>query len=418
MTSVTLRPFPYPFRAALTICSDIDNTADTVEFLAIQQFLNTTSQTEMGRGVGLEIGNSFYFYDKNLEFSYFTGDARAPHVIIDLIRAGYLDVLHSYGDAANSPQQIARALDELDKHGCRLQVWVNHHGSRNNIGGKFDYMLTPSEGDILDSETYHMDRTAQLGIRYAWVGATTRRVGQDARLGRGVSNMWDKSHKYSSALTLAKEGRKWALGRLGDQRFQLHADNRLTRPLRLRNGYFVHEFLRYGHHPAGVSHAATSAGLAYMISAEKLTQLIDREGYMIVYSHLGKNDGFDDAIAPETQAALRHLADMQTDGKIYVTTTAKLLNYHTTRNYLDYTAHFDEETRTTRIDIHGIDDPLFGAQPLTSKNLQGITFYVPDSDRAEIWINNRRHSHVHRNRSDSTGRESVSIPLQRLSYPF
>lgn len=52
----------------------------------------------MGEGIALEIGNSFYFYDKNGEVSYFGHDRHAERVIVDLIRAGYIDCLHSYGD--------------------------------------------------------------------------------------------------------------------------------------------------------------------------------------------------------------------------------------------------------------------------------------------------------------------------------
>ena len=415
---ISLRPFPYPYRAALTICSDIDETQDSAEFLAIQQFLNTTNVTQMGRGVGLEIGNSFYFYDDLREFSYFTGDDRAQGLTIELIKAGYLDVLHSYGDVANFREQIDAALDELERHTCRLDVWVNHYGSVNNLGGKFDYMLTRSEGDLPNSATYHTDRTlSALGIRYAWVGATTRQVGQDAggNSRSGLATVWDTQHKKASGLATLKEGRKWLLGRMGDERFTLHQRNCLTQPLRLRDGQQVHEFQRYGNHPLSVSYGATSAGLAYMISAENLNKLTQRGGYMIVYSHLGKNSNVEGAIAPETRLALHGLADRQADGDIYVTTTAKLLNYYNTWRYLDFSAETDPATHCTRIRINGINDPIFAEQTLA---LQGLTFYVPHADRAEIWIKDRQIHPIQQNRSDATGRESVSIPLQRLSYPF
>src|SRR4030042_3229005 len=62
-SQVALRKFPYPFRAAIAICSDIDNTETLEEFLEIQRFLNTGEATSMGEGLGLEIGNSFFFYE-------------------------------------------------------------------------------------------------------------------------------------------------------------------------------------------------------------------------------------------------------------------------------------------------------------------------------------------------------------------
>ena len=38
---IGLRKFPYPYKAALSICSDIDGTSTVEEFLEIQEFLNT-----------------------------------------------------------------------------------------------------------------------------------------------------------------------------------------------------------------------------------------------------------------------------------------------------------------------------------------------------------------------------------------
>ena len=63
---VSMRKFPYPYSAAIAICSDIDDTNTTEEFLEIQRFLNSKNSTSMGEGIGLEIGNSFYFSDKEL----------------------------------------------------------------------------------------------------------------------------------------------------------------------------------------------------------------------------------------------------------------------------------------------------------------------------------------------------------------
>ena len=60
-TDIQLRPFPYPYRAMLVICSDLDETPDRNVYWQIMRFLNTTEMTAMGPGVGLEVGNSIYF---------------------------------------------------------------------------------------------------------------------------------------------------------------------------------------------------------------------------------------------------------------------------------------------------------------------------------------------------------------------
>ena len=86
-------------------------------------------------------------------------------------------------------------------------------------------------------------------------------------------------------------------------------DDRLMTPLELRDGRRAHEFRRYCNHPRDIGEGATSRGLAYAIRPEALRALERREGFMIVYTHLGKNDGCGAPIAPETQDALRGLGE-------------------------------------------------------------------------------------------------------------
>ena len=56
---IGLRKFPYPFKAALTIASDIDETKNVDKFLEIQEFLNTKNITAMGKGVGRKLAIVF-----------------------------------------------------------------------------------------------------------------------------------------------------------------------------------------------------------------------------------------------------------------------------------------------------------------------------------------------------------------------
>ncbi len=247
----SLRCFPYPYRAGLAIASDIDDTRSVDQFLEIQRFLNTSGLTSMGRGVGLEISNSFYFYDQKQDFSWFGREARARQVIIDLIHAGYIDSLHSYGDAADTREQVLRALDALEAADCHLDVWINHNGARTNLSRKFTYFFGVCEGDDVKSAAYHADVTLAFGIRFAWVGAMTRVIGQSpARSGSGLATVVDPSHPAHSALDVLKEFRKQTVGRWrGDPRFQIHRHNELTQVLELEDGQRVHEFMRYCDRP-------------------------------------------------------------------------------------------------------------------------------------------------------------------------
>ena len=413
---VALRRFPYPYRAALAIASDIDETKDVDEFLAIQRFLNTTQETSMGRGLGLEIDNSFYFYDDENEFSYFNHDERTQRVIVELIQAGYIDCLHTYGDSTGSRDDVLRALDELNRNDCRLDVWVNHYGSRNNFCRKFEYFFGPCEGDDTRSDIYHADVTLSYGIRFAWVGAYTRKVGQSPGGTCRLTSAADWRHPIVSSLNMLKEERKHILGRWEDERFVLYSQNALTQPLTLGDGGRVHEFIRYCNHPVSVAVGGTSRGLAYLISNRVLRHLKRSQGTLIAYAHLGKNSDCDQPVAVETQAALRALECEYRDGAIYVTTTSRLLNYHRAWQYLDWT--WQSDGRQTRIHIHRIADPLFPQHEPTAADLGGLTFYVPRADTTEIFAGALRIQNLRRNPADDTGSQSVSIAVAPLQFPL
>ncbi len=415
---VALRQFPYPYRAALAICSDIDETRSVEEFLEIQQFLNTKDMTSMGEGVGLEIGNSFYFYDNDREFSYFTHEPRAQPVIADFIRAGYIDCLHSYGDAANSRHDIERALTVLHGLDCKLQVWINHSRARNNFCRKFEYFFGQCLGDDPASDVYHADLTLDYGIRFAWVGASTRMVGQSARHSPAAAlrTVYDPRYPGISITNVGKEIGKKALGVLQDSRFHLQHRNKLMQVTELEDGQKVFEFIRYCNHPEGVPLGATSRGLAYVISPRTLDMLKAAHGYMIVYTHLGKNADSPHYIAPETQAALRNLETEYRTGSIYVTTTFKLVSYYHTAQYLIW--DWQAADNQMQIFIRQLDDPIQGQVMPTADQLQGITFYVPDKNRVQVYLGNTMIEQLQRNPADESGMESVTLPFTQLRFPY
>ena len=415
--SVSLRRWPYPYRAGLAICSDIDATQTTDEFLEIQRFLNTTAMTSMGEGLGLEIGNSFYFYDNKGEWAYFTHDEYAKRVTINLIRTGYIDCLHSYGDGATSRDEILRALDVLHRADCHLDVWINHFGAQSNMSRKFEYMFGECRGDDARSPVYHADVTLDYGIRFAWVGATTRVVGQaPSPESSSWSTVFDPRYPLRSSLSVCKEIRKHVLGKWGDKRYIMQWRNQLMRPLQLEDGQNIHEFRRHCNHPVNIDQGATSRGLSYVISGRALEHLKATQGYMIVYTHLGKNSDCEQVIAPETQAALRHLAQAYRDGQIYVTTTSKLLHYYLVHQYLVWSHQQSEGW--VRIHIDYLDDPVFGKITPTLAQLQGLTFYVPDRERVAVYVGGVEAKGMQRNLADDSGRESVTLPFTALSFPY
>src|SRR5882724_8721210 len=124
---------PYPYRALLAISSDLDETPHRSVYRESMRFLNTTESTSMGQGVGLEVGNSIYFDMPPDQFAYWNTDDSGRTMVRALIRSGHIDTLHSFGNLATTRDHARRALEELARHSCQLQVWIDHAVAPTNF---------------------------------------------------------------------------------------------------------------------------------------------------------------------------------------------------------------------------------------------------------------------------------------------
>jgi len=403
---VALRKFPYPYKAAMAICSDIDGTTTVDEFLEIHKFLNSKEMTSMGRGVGLEIGDSFMMYAApTCALSYYSGNPESAQIIRKFIKAGYIDFMHSYGEKADFTRKDAiKAIKELSDNGCKLDVWVDHATTVDNLGDDRTFGL----GDHPDSRAYHSDITLAYGIKFVWLGRITTVIGQSVPITlKTFSSIYDSRYPVDSLKNMVKESAKNVLAVFGNRKYAMHKSYDLVRITKLDDGQKVYEFLRFDNYWKGVAEGATSRRLAYVISKRTLERLRGAGGYMVVYTHLGKNSDCSQVIAEETQVALRDLASEYERGNIYITTTSKLLNYYLNHKYLNWS--YDIKGDEVVITISGVEDPVFGSFVPTVQNLQGITFYVPDKDKAQIYVGGKEIRNIRRNPADYRGRESVAI---------
>ncbi len=311
-------PFPAPFRAALAICSDLDETPDAETYFELMRFLNTTEQTAMGPGIGLEIGNSIYFDMPPGHFSYWNTSEEHRGMIRTLIKSGHIDCLHSFGDLATTRAHAERALRELESHGCRLPVWVDHSKAPTNFGPD----IMRGHGDEPGHPAYHADLTLAHGVRYVWRGRVTSVIGQN--LPCSLGGIADRADLPGSTKTVLKEGVKQVLARCGSRKYALHAANRVSQPAQLRDGTRVVEFLRCNPHRGGVSSCDTGDGIAEVLSQKFLDRLVNRGGVCILYTHLGKLAG-KRKFGAETVDAFRRLAACARD-RIFVATTSRLLD--------------------------------------------------------------------------------------------
>jgi hypothetical protein len=223
------------------------------------------------------------------------------------------------------------------------------------------------------------------------------------------TDLYDSDYPFYSLLNISKEFAKHVLSIWGNQKYAMHKENDLLKITTLDDGQKVYEFMRFDNFWQGVATGANSAGLGYVLSRKTLDRLIDVGGYMIIYTHLGMNENCAQYICPQTQTALRNLAREFYSGNIYVTTTSKLLNYYITTRYLDW--EYESAGDKITIKIHGIDDPIFGHNKPHADNLKGITFNVPGSRHAEVYLGGKKLEHVTRNPSDHTSRESITVTL-------
>lgn len=408
--SVTMRHWPYPYRAMLAVCSDLDETPNRQSYWDTAEFLNTTRSTPMGEGLGLEVGNTIYFDMAPDQFAYWNTDDAGRSMVHSLIRSGHIDCLHSFGDLATTREHAQRALDELEQNGCRLDVWIDHARAVTNFDG--EVML--GEGDVTSSPAYHADLTIKHGVQYVWRCRVSSVLGQNVppQLGGILS----PAHPIASGKTLAKELTKHVLSRMGNEKYAVHAPNRILTRSKLRDGQPVYEFLRCNPHWGGVSSYDTAWGIGDVLTDRMLRRLVQREGGCILYTHLGKSKP--DASAPLEAPAIegfRRLAATQARGELLVTTTRRLLGYCRAKEEISLTASRLDDLIT--IDIDTQKNRYATLPPIIDRDLEGLTFYTPDPDRTRIRVDGEVVPKLTRNAADSTRRKSVSIPWTRLEFP-
>lgn len=396
---------PYPFHAMLAICSDLDETPDRLVYLDIAKFLNTTRNTTMGPGVGLEVGNTIYFDMPSDQFAYWSTDDAGRAMVRALIHSGHIDCLHSYGDYATTRCHAGKALDELSRYNCRLNVWIDHAVAPTNFGAD----IMRGQGDLPGSAAYHADLTCNYGIRYVWRGRVTSVIGQDRP--RSLAGILHPRHPLASARTWSKEWTKGLLAHRGNAKYAMHESNDVARYSALRDGRPVVEFVRCNPHWGGVSRGDTGTGLGQVLTDRFLRRLVGRRGFCILYTHLGKIGAAREPFPAATRAALRRLADYQQRGQILVTTTRRLLGYRQSVKTSAYFVAQDQRGTCIHLTTGG------GMDPTSIDDCNGMTFYVPDANRTTVLLNGVEVRCLHRNPPDHTGQQSVSLPWPRLEFP-
>jgi len=407
-THIQLRPFPYPYQAMLAICSDLDETPDRNVYWQIMRFLNTTEETAMGPGVGLEVGNSIYFDMPPDQFAYWNTDDAGREMVRNLILSGHIDCLHSYGDLATTRRHAARALDELYRHGCKLEVWVDHGGAVTNFGSD----IMQGHGDEVGHKAYHADLTIAYGIKYIWCGRVTSITGQD--IPSNLNGIINWKHPLRSGRTLFKEAAKRKLARKGNPKYAIHGPNNTLCPSMLRDRSPLYEFMRCNPHWGGISSCDQGRHIGEVLTDGMLDRLIKRGGACVLYTHLGKIDNPSIPFNQTAIEAFRRLAEAFRSGSILVTTTRRLLGYRRAIREIAFNSTWDEKGLCIALNTRAVENSI---GELALADLCGLTFYVPDTKATCMTIDGQEVTDLKRNGPDYTGRLSVSLAWPLLTFP-
>lgn len=388
MNEPTLLRFPPPYRAGLALSNDTDDLLDPVGWWEFLRYLNTVESTRFGQGLGLEVGDSFWFWsDHGSEQpgAYFDGLDERPSVFAPAIgalgRAGYLDTLHSWGNFSRHGGFTRRHAEVAAQVltgdlGFRPTVWVNHGGAhdfQNLMSGCGDVPENP-EARGAPAPEYHLDLTWSLGFRYAWLGELTRVPGQGRRPGVGD---WLRPDSPLRRETLAWLGRGLAR-RAGYRDLLLRYPNYpvlanpLLVPRRLRDGRTVTTFVRVGDFSR-----ATFTDLPWLLRDGFLDALERSGGASILFLHWNRHSGrsFTD-LDPRSLAALAGLARRVHERRLWVTTTGRLLAYCETRDAVRFRVRRDAEGPRLELSAGPLPD---GRRP-AAEDLQGLAFAGASGD--------------------------------------
>lgn len=403
--SIKLRPFPFPYKAGLSICSDID-TCDRTSFLKIHRYLNLE--------LGLPVSDSFFGVGRDPgQMAYFLEDGKTLSQDAPLIRQAIedrlIDSIHSWGDFNESPPEpyflknLAKNLTHaLDAEGLKIKIWINHGDSCNYQN--FIVRLQPDnyKGDDPNSPFYTADLLNDIGVRYYWWSELVE---------------WPLSGKWSnySPCLWPRLGTNFLKNMyktfIMKEKFRTRTSEQLTDlmlPFTLRDKQKIMAFTRFCF-PSENKTAATRYTLHQALDIKHLQNLIEHHGFMIAYTHLALPQLWNENrlfFPLSDQKALLELAKSYHSGNIWVTPTLNLLNFYMARNFLVWETQVQGENNI--IQIKYIDDPCRGKIIPSPDELAGICFYCPEPEKTFIYLNEKQ-LNVKINKADHTGQLSIGL---------
>jgi len=402
---LSVRPYPYPFRAAFSICNDLDLMTEE-RYLFLKDFFQNFPASAPSAKPGLPYGESFFVFNENPFHPEQISLLTHPRLLVPDLESGYLATMHGWGDFNFNPvftrEHAIKGLGLLKEIQKKTRVWVNHGSLHNlqNIGEGSGY------GDVkeyIDGASkkypvreYHLDLARQLGIEFFWISELTAIVGQNTKI--SPWRAWRESKRPSRSRKPSSPPSKKTLERAAYQALHLYRkDNSLLKPRIMRDGNQIMEFVRFGAHDL-----ATADDLIYLIPAEVIEELLGNAGVMVLYTHLAKTKQPAGKMVDESVEALRQIKSRFDEGKLWVSSTDKLLDYESLKRSLSC------ELRDREIVITFEAELLPGAFLPAPERLTGMTFYCDPGNIDKVVYDNRQLP-FKKNPEDFTGQKSLTL---------
>jgi hypothetical protein len=349
------------------------------EFMSWSDYLGIYRQLNDPAGLGLEVGTSLFFFVTNAlchsSFGYFedlagTPAAEAP-LIREMVRAGYIDTIHAYGDFDDggfTRRHAELVVEECERNDLQFPFWTNHGSDKNvqNLG--HEALAVYQQGDDPTSPYYHLDLLRRTGAQFYWVDdGYQQSVAEDTPL------LYEETARDGSPLRLVRRYR----GLVGKP-------------------------------------APTAGSLPEQMTADDLNLLVERGEACVYYQHLGAwaRTGPTEFLAnhpPYFDAAglgvLQHLAALYHRGDCLVTTPARLIRYLTMRDSIELGS--SAEGIVVRSD----------SQALSAASLEGLTI-TSERPVQNIWwedsAGRRELLATARNVDSRAGAVTITVPWTRL----
>lgn len=355
---------PHPFRAWLCISNDPDNT--TIEnWQQLHHFI--------WEELRLPVGDALFIKSLNQNLPGQVNLTDHPQIL----SAHKHDSLHFWGDYQNSRKEgfdredAEKAEKILREKKFTPRVWVDHANHQANFLHSHSQGTIPifkdSAGIEYKNYNYTLDIAERIGVRYIWNGTITKYAGQD---------FFVSYFSYLKALEvpLSKAVIFFLLRKLFSTS-QLIAgvppavkENAQYWSRQFPDGRTLYSFIRFGSWED-----ADIDGLANVISAENIRNLIAREGTCIAYTHLGKRkpNRFNDAdhIPATTKIALKNISKEYKEKNLKISPISEMLDYLVIRDNI----LLNEE----KPEINFVSDGI-RFEKLTPEDLKphGFSFYM------------------------------------------